>query len=237
MRYERAKQAGGRVKPHWIEAESFRILAERVDLSGRDELHARILARVVHATADTGYIDTIMFDAGAADAGIQALRSKAPVICDTKMVSAGITNLEAHCFLDQAMQPAGRYATRSAAGMRLAAERYPAGAIVVVGCAPTALEEVVRLAEQEAFAPQLVIGMPVGFVGAAEAKERARNCERLTTITNTGEKGGSAAAAAVLNALTRIASSRDTSPTSAARVPLIGRGDDLAARERKGPHA
>jgi precorrin-8X/cobalt-precorrin-8 methylmutase len=94
--------------------------------------------------------------------------------------------------------------TVSAAGMRVAAERWPQGAVVVVGNAPTALSEVVRLAEAGAFAPALVIGLPVGFVGAADSKAALRD-SGLPAISNVGERGGSAVAAAALNALHRIA--------------------------------
>ncbi|MDP1805476.1 MAG: precorrin-8X methylmutase, partial [Acidimicrobiales bacterium] len=79
------------------------------------------------------------------------------------------------------------------------------GAVVVVGCAPTALDEVVRLHDAGTFRPALVIGMPVGFVGAAESKARLRATSGLPAVSNVGEKGGSAVAAAALNALVRLA--------------------------------
>jgi precorrin-8X/cobalt-precorrin-8 methylmutase len=88
--------------------------------------------------------------------------------------------------------------------MVAAAEAHPEGAVVVVGCAPTALDEVVRLHAAGRFSPALVIGVPVGFVGAAESKARLR-ASGLPAITNVGEKGGSAVAAAALNALVRLA--------------------------------
>jgi precorrin-8X/cobalt-precorrin-8 methylmutase len=88
--------------------------------------------------------------------------------------------------------------------MQQAAEQHPTGAVVVIGCAPTALQEVVRLAGGGRWAPALVIGLPVGFVGAAASKEAARH-SGLPAITNVGEKGGSAVAAAACNALVRLA--------------------------------
>ncbi|MDQ3574344.1 MAG: precorrin-8X methylmutase, partial [Actinomycetota bacterium] len=94
--------------------------------------------------------------------------------------------------------------TRSAEGIRIAAERHPARAVVVVGCAPTALHEVIELARAGRFDPALVIGLPVGFVGAAESKAALRT-SGLAAITNVGHKGGSAVAAAVFNALARMA--------------------------------
>ena len=85
-----------------------------------------------------------------------------------------------------------------------AATRHPEGAVVVVGCAPTALEEVLAMARAGRLAPALVIGLPVGFVGAAAAKAAARR-SGLAVITNVGEKGGSAVAAAACNAIVRLA--------------------------------
>ena len=142
-----------------------------------------------------------MVEEGAVEGGVEALRSGAPVIADVEMVRAGITGVGARCYLSEA-RPAGPL-TRSAAAIRLAAERHPEGAVVVVGCAPTALVEAVELVQAAAFRPALIIGLPVGFVGAAEAKELARTCVTLS-ITNVGEKGGAAVAAAALNALVRL---------------------------------
>jgi precorrin-8X/cobalt-precorrin-8 methylmutase len=116
-------------------------------------------------------------------------------------VRHGIIGIAAECHLPDA-GPAEP--TRAAAGVRAAAARHPTDAIVVVGCAPTALDEVVDLAAQCRFEPALVIGMPVGFVGAAESKARLR-ASGLPAISNVGEKGGSAVAAAAVNALVRLA--------------------------------
>ena len=186
---------------HPIEAESYRILAERVDLSTFGPLGGAVVARVIHASADVEYARTMVVDEAGAEAGVTALAAGAPVVVDVEMVRHGIAGVDARCFLP-AEAPAGT--TRSAAGMAAAAEVHPEGAVVVVGCAPTALEEVVRLHSAGRFSPALVIGMPVGFVGAAESKERLR-ASGLAGISNVGEKGGSAVAAAALNALVRLA--------------------------------
>jgi precorrin isomerase len=185
---------------HPIEAESYRILAERVDLSAFGPLGAAVVARVIHASADLEYAATMVVDEAACAAGVAALAAGAPVLVDVEMVRHGITGVEAQCFLPE--QATGT--TRSAAGMAAAAHAHPEGAVVVVGCAPTALDEVVRLHDAGAFRPALVIGMPVGFVGAAESKERLRASD-LPAVSNIGEKGGSAVAAAALNALVRLA--------------------------------
>ena len=189
---------------HPIEAESYRILAERVDLSAFGPLGAAVVARVIHASADVEYAETMVVEDEAVEGGIAALGGGAPVVVDVEMVRHGVTGAGAHCFLPPTA-PEGT--TRSAAGMALAAERHPHGAVVVVGCAPTALDEVVRLHQAGRFSPALVVGMPVGFVGAAESKARLR-ASGLPAISNVGEKGGSAVAAAAVNVLVRLAAGR-----------------------------
>ena len=192
---------------HPIEVESYRILAERVDLSLFGPLAAAVVARVIHASADVEYAETMIVEEAAVEAGVGALAGGAPVVVDVEMVRHGMTGAHAECFLP-ATAPEGT--TRSAAGMALAAEHQPHGAVVVVGCAPTALDEVVRLHRAGRFFPALVVGLPVGFVGAAEAKERLR-ASGLAAISNVGEKGGSAVAAAAVNVLARLAVVRSES--------------------------
>ncbi len=185
-----------------IEAESFRILAERVDLSGWGPLSGAVVARVIHASADLDYATTMVADESAVAAGVAALRSGAPVIADVEMVARGICGPDVRCHLGNGH--AGPGLTRSAAGMREAAASHAGGALVVVGCAPTALTEVLRLAAEDGFAPALVVGLPVGFVGAAESKAVLR-ASGLPALSNVGEKGGSAVAAAAVNAMWRLA--------------------------------
>jgi precorrin isomerase len=188
--------------PHPIEEESLRLVGEGADLSRFDTVESSVVARVIHATADVDYAETMLFDEGAIEAGLDALRSHAPVVTDAEMVRCGLTSLPARCYLGSARAGPDGFPTRSAVAMRMAAREHPRDAIVVVGCAPTALEEVLDLVESGKLDPALVVGLPVGFVGAAKAKERARRSSALT-ITNVGVKGGSAAAAAVVNSLAR----------------------------------
>ena len=188
---------------HPIEAESYRILAERVDLSAWLPLSRAVVARVIHAAADVGYADTLVVDEDACAAGIAALRAGAPVVADVEMVAVASRRAGTLSLLAEARERAAPGVTVSAAAMRLAAERWPSDAVVVVGNAPTALREVVALAAAGRFAPALVIGLPVGFVGAAEAKAELR-ASGLPAISNVGERGGSAVAAAALNALWRL---------------------------------
>ena len=178
-----------------------RELARRVDLSHHPAGARAVVARVIHASADLEYARTMVVSQAAVEAGVAALRAGAAVVTDVEMVRNGIGD-GARCYLARA-GPLSR-PTRAAAGMGIAAQRHPSGAVVVVGCAPTALVEVVRLARAGRFAPALVIGLPVGFVGAADAKAVLR-ASGLVAITNVGEKGGSAVAAAAFNAMARLA--------------------------------
>jgi precorrin-8X/cobalt-precorrin-8 methylmutase len=185
---------------HPIEAESYRILRARVDLSHLPALTRAVTERVVHASADLEYADTLLADETALRAGREALLAGAPVVCDTRMVAGGITRREATVpLLDpRAAQLAASDAiTRTAAAMRLAVRETGAGAVWVVGNAPTALFE---LLERPPDDPALIVGLPVGFVGAAEAKA-ALATSGLPCVANRGEKGGSAVAAAAVNAL------------------------------------
>jgi len=190
---------------HPIEAESYRILGERVDLGRWPPLARAVAARVIHASADIGYADTLVLDEGACAAGVAALEAGMPIVTDVEMVAVATRRTGSICLLEdgRARQDAEPGLTASAAAMRVAAERWPIGAVVVVGNAPTALAEVVRLATTGRFAPAFVIGLPVGFVGAAEAKAALR-ASGLPSVSNIGERGGSAVAAAALNALWRL---------------------------------
>jgi precorrin isomerase len=186
---------------HPIEAESYRILQARVDLSRFGPLGQAVVSRVIHASADLEYAATMVVDDASLAAGMAALGAGAPVVADVEMVRGGITGCSVECHLP-AVAPT--HGTRSSEGMREAARRHPEGAVVVVGCAPTALAEVVRLHRDGLFRPALVVGLPVGFVGAAESKEVLR-ASGMAAVSNIGEKGGSAVAAAALNALVRLA--------------------------------
>ena len=187
---------------HPIEQESYRILAERLDLSAMPPISRAVVARVAHATADLDLARSMVLDEDALVATVAALRDGAPVVTDVQMVATGISAVATTCLLDRV--GAGARPTRTAAAMRLAAAAHPSGALYVVGCAPTALVELVELARDRLVDPLAVVGMPVGFVGAAEAKAMLR-ASGLPSVSNVGERGGSAAAAAVVNALVRLA--------------------------------
>ncbi|MCW2544563.1 MAG: precorrin-8X methylmutase [Frankiales bacterium] len=179
---------------HPIEVESFEILRSRVDLSALPPLSRAVVERVVHSSADLSYVDDLVLDEASLQRGLDALHRGAAVVADVQMVAAGITTRDVVCRVRQAQ--ATDELTRSAAAIREAYAQVGPGAVYVIGCAPTALFEIVR----GDYAPALVIGLPVGFVGAAESKAALRE-SGLPGVSNVSEKGGSAVAAAALNAL------------------------------------
>ncbi|MBM7085395.1 precorrin-8X methylmutase [Micromonospora sp. SCSIO 07396] len=186
---------------HPIERESYRILRERVDLGGLPPLTRAVVERVVHASADLDYVTDLVCDEAALAGGLAALRAGVPIVTDVAMVAAGITGAGREIVCPVAEPAAVALArqtglTRSAAAVRIALDRVGPGAVWVVGCAPTALVELIGVAAD----PALVVGLPVGFVGAAESKAALR-ASGLPAVSNIGEKGGSAVAAAALNAL------------------------------------
>ncbi|HJQ28211.1 MAG TPA: precorrin-8X methylmutase [Rubrobacter sp.] len=184
---------------HPIETESYRILRGMVDLSHLGPLSRAVAERAIHASADLEYAESLVLDEAALENGIAALRRGVPVVTDVGMVAAGITGRETLCLVSdpRARELSERLGiTRSAAGFRLAAEEVGRGTIWVVGNAPTALFELLGLD----VTPALVVGLPVGFVGAAESKAALVD-SGLPALANRGPKGGSAVAAAALNAL------------------------------------
>jgi precorrin-8X/cobalt-precorrin-8 methylmutase len=184
---------------HPIEKESYRILRGMVDLAHLGALSRAVAERIIHASADPDYAESLVLDEAALENGTSALRRGDPVVTDVGMVATGITGRQTQCFVSdpRARELSERFGiTRSAAGFRLAAEDVGGGAVWVVGNAPTALFELLGLN----VAPSLVIGLPVGFVGAAESKA-ALVASGLPAVANRGPKGGSAVAAAALNAL------------------------------------
>lgn len=186
---------------HPIERESYAILRGRVDTSHLPPLTRAVVERVVHASADPAYVDDLVCDEAALAAGLTALRAGAALVVDAQMVSAGITSRESLCLVRDSRATdlaAATGLTRSAAAIRIAAELVGQGAVWVVGNAPTALFELVDLLD--AVRPALVIGLPVGFVGAVESKQALRD-NGIASLTNRSEKGGTAVAAAAVNAL------------------------------------
>jgi precorrin-8X/cobalt-precorrin-8 methylmutase len=184
---------------HPIEKRSYEILRARADTATLPPWTRAVVERVIHASADLGYLDDLVCAEADLAAGAQALRDGAPVVADSAMTAAGITAREAVCRIDDRRAAALTRVlgiTRAAAGIRVAGSEVGPGAVWVIGTAPTALDDLLARGP----APALVIGLPVGFVGAVEAKQALRD-SGLPAVTNRSEKGGAAVAAAALNAL------------------------------------
>jgi precorrin-8X/cobalt-precorrin-8 methylmutase len=197
---------------HPIEVESYRILRSRLDLSDLPPLTRAVTERVIHATADFDYVTDLVCHERALARGVEALRRDVPVIADVAMVASGITRYPVICKIGDSLSARlARTAniTLSAAAVRLAFGEVGPGAVWLVGCAPTALAEIISRQVE----PALVIGVPVGFVGAAASKDELR-ASGLPALSNISEKGGSAVAVAAFNALLRIA--KDEPDASAA---------------------
>jgi precorrin-8X/cobalt-precorrin-8 methylmutase len=169
-----------------------------------------VARRVIHACGMTDVAGDLAFSSGATQAGQRALAAGAPILCEARMVAAGIARdrlpagndiLVAVAEPGCAERAATEATTRSAAGMALLAYRLE-GAVVIVGNAPTALFRLLELIAAGSGRPALVLGFPVGFVGAAESKAAlADNPWGVPFIALHGRRGGSAMAAAALNAL------------------------------------
>lgn len=179
--------------------ESYRILRSRIDLSRLPKLSRDVTERVIHASADFDYFTDLVCTEEALAEGVAALIAGAPVIADTTMVAAGITASPVVCKINESLtQRLARTAsiTRAAAAVRLAFGDTGPGAVWVVGGSSAALAEILSRRVEPAF----VIGLPAGFVGAAETKDALRT-SGLPSVSNVSEKGGPAVAVAALNAL------------------------------------
>ncbi len=205
------------MKPDEIYQESFRLIRERLGQSGAGEAEGQIVERIIHATADWDFASAMQFDPRAVPEALHALTRQAAVIGDVRMALAGFDQtlmqelgVRAWCYVDgktAQSEALAAGATRSAMGIRRAAEIHGNGAVVVVANAPTALFEVVAQIEQ-GWRPAVVVGVPVGFVMAKESKVALINNGVVPYIANPTPKGGSPVAAAIVNALLRMAAGR-----------------------------
>ncbi|MCI8454418.1 MAG: precorrin-8X methylmutase [Lachnospiraceae bacterium] len=199
-------------EPEKIEARSLAMIREElgsgfVESCPDDRL--QVLSRVIHATADFSYRESLFFTPGVLEKARECLRRGLPVVTDTTMAASGINKraaarlgIEVHCFIgdmDVAKRAKESKMTRSAMSVDKAAGLYP-DCIYVVGNAPTALMRLYELYEEGRIRPGFVIGVPVGFVNVVEAKELLQR-SGLAAIVARGRKGGSSVAAAIMNAL------------------------------------
>jgi len=188
---------------------SFAIIRAEADLSRFSGAAERVVVRMIHACGMTDLPRDVEMSPDFAPAAEAALRAGAPILCDAKMVANGVTRArlpadnDVVCTLDDPRVPALAReggTTRSAAALELWRERL-AGALVVVGNAPTALFRLLEMLDEGAPKPAAVIGIPVGFIGAAESKEALARDGRAPFVVVHGRRGGSAMAAAAVNAL------------------------------------
>ena len=193
---------------------SFAMIRREADLARFMPEEERVAVRIIHACGMVEIAADIHFSPGAARAGIAALATGAPILCDASMVADGVTRVrlpaanEVLCTLRDARVPGlaeTMGTTRTAAAMELWRDRI-GGAIVAIGNAPTALFRLFEMIDAGAPRPALVVGIPVGFVGAVESKEALVARADLASIVVRGRRGGSAMTAAAVNAL---ASSRE----------------------------
>lgn len=189
---------------------SFATIRAESDLGDASPALARVLVRMIHACGMTDLPRDVESSPGAAEAGREALLRGAPILCDSAMVAAGITRARlprenavvvslGDPGVDELAQRLGT--TRSAAAVERWRDRLD-GAVVAIGNAPTALFHLLELLAEVSARPALIVGMPVGFIGAAESKRAlARNTLGVPFITLHGRRGGSAITAAAVNAL------------------------------------
>jgi precorrin-8X/cobalt-precorrin-8 methylmutase len=193
-----------------IYEESFAIIRREADLSAFSTDLSRVVVRMIHACGMTDLPHLVLASPDSAQIGTQALRGGAPILCDANMVANGITRSrlpvenQVVCTLRDARTAAlaeQLQTTRSAAAIELWRDQL-AGSVVVIGNAPTALFHLLEMLEEGTPHPALILGMPVGFVGAAESKQALVESRlAIPYITVQGRRGGSAIAAAAVNAL------------------------------------
>jgi precorrin-8X/cobalt-precorrin-8 methylmutase len=189
---------------------SFAVIRDEADLSGIPADLEKLAVRIAHASGSTDIIRDLRFSPDAGAAGHRALAAGAPILCDSAMVAAGITRARLpagntiRCTLGDPAVPdlaRQRGTTRSAAAVELW-RPFLGGAVVAFGNAPTALFRLLELLDEGSAKPALILGFPVGFVGAAEAKaELAEHSRGVPFVILRGRSGGSAVAAAAVNAL------------------------------------
>lgn len=199
--------------PAEIEEKSFQLIEERVPSHSFNQQEWTIVKRMIHSTVDFDLVYDTRFHPEAIAKGVAALRRGAPIIADTRMVKAGISLKRlrkyktkvlcaiSHPEVVKEARVSGK--TRAAVAMEKMSSSM-GGSIVAIGNAPTALFKILELAEKESRKPALIIGVPVGLVGARESKEMLLK-QAIPYITVRGEKGGSPLAVSIINGLAILA--------------------------------
>ena len=197
-----------------IEDQSMAIIDNEIGSHQYNKLEWPIVRRIIHATADFDFAgdNKIIFSKNAIKSGISALKSGCNIIVDVNGVLGGLNkqnlkdyscNVICNISNPQVVEEAKKYnKTRAQASMRMAASEMKGG-IVVIGNAPTALLEVIQMIKEGTTRPDLIVGIPVGFVSSPESKETLQSLD-VPYITNVGRKGGSPCASAIVNALFKL---------------------------------
>jgi len=198
-----------------IEDASMKMIENEIGVHNYNENEWPIVRRVIHSTADFDFADKnkLIFSKNAVNTGISALKNGCSIVSDVNGVVGGLNKQNPKDFgnkiicnisSSEVMESAKKQnKTRSQVSMRLAASDIEGG-IVVIGNAPTALLEVIQMVKEELVKPALIIGIPVGFINAAESKEELSKLPDTQFITNIGRKGGSSSASAIVNALYKL---------------------------------
>ena len=201
-----------KIAPADIEAESFRIIEREIGDHSFDPITFKVVQRVIHATGDFSFAENMRISPGAVAAGIEAIRSGKNILTDVNMVAAGISKAllkkfggEVLCKVaDPQVAEAAKTAVTTRSEMAISMNLDESIGIVAMGNAPTALIQAIRSTAEMKGQRPLLVGVPVGFVNAAESKDllvEQNDCY----ITSLGRKGGSPVAAAIINALIRLA--------------------------------
>ena len=199
--------------PHEIETQSFKKIRSLSELDRFDTDQQQVAMRLIHTCGDPSIAASIRFSSDAIESGIAAIQQSGEILCDVEMVKHGVTkrliSKPPLCFLNDERVPNIAEAcgeTRTMAALRFW-EPFIGGSIVLIGNAPTALFRLMEMISNGAEKPALIIGIPVGFVGAAESKDALIEFNKISSvpyITVTGYCGGSAMTAAACNALLRL---------------------------------
>ncbi|MGE7184943.1 precorrin-8X methylmutase [Peribacillus sp. NPDC006672] len=204
------------VDPDKIYDYSFAMIAEEMGHHDFSEDEWKIVRRVIHASADFELGRSVIIHPNAIQAGVEAIRKGRHVIADVQMIESGTGKKrfqkhggDVHCYISDpdVMVEAKRLNTTRAIISMQKAVKENEGGIYAIGNAPTALLELIRLIREGIAKPDLIIGMPVGFVSAAESKEELAKITEVPFITNIGRKGGSTVTVAALNAISLLADS------------------------------
>jgi precorrin-8X/cobalt-precorrin-8 methylmutase len=195
--------------PAAIYRQSFAFIRSEANLTRFSGAAERVVVRMIHTSGSIDLSDDIALSPEFADAARAALRAGAPILCDANMIASGVTRArlpagnEVRCALDDPRVPAlarEQSTTRSAAALSLLRDRLD-GALVAIGNAPTALFRLLEMLDETSARPAAIIGVPVGFVGAAESKTALERDGRVPFLVVRGRRGGSALAVAAINAL------------------------------------